>query len=99
MCRINSSSIEAGVLTAITDHGPAPYYLCDYPRVIGVLPVIAEGPNPLSGSVFFLKRFEKRAAAEPLSILKVSSSQQKIFPKAQQNKSLPPPLSTVDNQP
>ncbi|GBL90462.1 Retrovirus-related Pol polyprotein from transposon 297 [Araneus ventricosus] len=46
--------------------------------------------SPLSGSVFFLKRFEKRASAEPLSILKVSSSQQKIFPKAQQIKSLPP---------
>ncbi|GBN86851.1 hypothetical protein AVEN_156690-1 [Araneus ventricosus] len=49
--------------------------------------------NPLSGSVFFLKRFEKRTAAEPLSVLKVSSSQQKIFPKAQQIKSLPPPLN------
>ncbi|GBM98263.1 hypothetical protein AVEN_168790-1 [Araneus ventricosus] len=46
--------------------------------------------NPLIGSVFFLKRFEKRAAAEPLSILKMSSSQQKIFPKEQQIKSLPP---------
>ncbi|GBN54817.1 hypothetical protein AVEN_133106-1 [Araneus ventricosus] len=54
--------------------------------------------NPPSGSVFFLKRFEKRAAAEPLSILKVSSSQQKIFPKAQQIKSLPPfELWTVSN--
>ncbi|GBM42138.1 hypothetical protein AVEN_99059-1 [Araneus ventricosus] len=54
--------------------------------------------NPLSGSVFFLKRFEKRAAAEPLSILKVSSSQQKIFPKAQQIKSRPPSeLWTVSN--
>ncbi|GBN73206.1 hypothetical protein AVEN_19291-1 [Araneus ventricosus] len=37
-----------------------------------------------------LKRSEKRAAVEPLSILKVSSSQQKIFPKAQQIKSLLP---------
>ncbi|GBM17101.1 hypothetical protein AVEN_133354-1 [Araneus ventricosus] len=54
--------------------------------------------NPLSGSVFFLKRFEKRAAAEPLSILKVSSSQQKIFPKAEKIKSLPPSeLLTVSN--
>ncbi|GBN42945.1 hypothetical protein AVEN_13666-1 [Araneus ventricosus] len=54
--------------------------------------------NPLSGSVFFLKRFEKRAAVELLSILKVSSSQQKIFPKAQQIKSPPPSeLWTVSN--
>ncbi|GBM41442.1 hypothetical protein AVEN_157738-1 [Araneus ventricosus] len=27
--------------------------------------------NPLSGSVFFVKRFEKRAIEEPLSVLKV----------------------------
>ncbi|GBN95726.1 hypothetical protein AVEN_81448-1 [Araneus ventricosus] len=51
-----------------------------------------------SGSVFFLKRFEKRASAEPLSVLKVSSSQQKIFPKAQQIKSLPSSeLRTISN--
>ncbi|GBM58765.1 hypothetical protein AVEN_179318-1 [Araneus ventricosus] len=54
--------------------------------------------NPLSGSVFFLKRFEKRAAAEPLSVLKLSSSQQNTFPKAQQIKSLPPSeLWTISN--
>ncbi|GBO43841.1 hypothetical protein AVEN_202716-1 [Araneus ventricosus] len=27
--------------------------------------------NPLSGSVFFVKRFQKRAIEEPLSVLKV----------------------------
>ncbi|GBM15713.1 hypothetical protein AVEN_262885-1 [Araneus ventricosus] len=61
---------------------------------VGALPLVLLGIrssiNPLSGSVFFLKRFETRAAAEPLSVLKVSSSQQKIFPKALQIKSLPP---------
>ncbi|GBM30932.1 hypothetical protein AVEN_9811-1 [Araneus ventricosus] len=52
--------------------------------------IVCDAINPLSGSVFFLKRFKKRAAAELLSVLKVSSSQQKIFPKVQQIKSLPP---------
>ncbi|GBN30476.1 hypothetical protein AVEN_138085-1, partial [Araneus ventricosus] len=51
------------------------FYFPDYPRdhplysdvnkkKIGYL-------NPLSGSVFFVKRFEKRAIEEPLSVLKV----------------------------
>ncbi|GBM38871.1 hypothetical protein AVEN_49737-1 [Araneus ventricosus] len=54
--------------------------------------------NPLSGSVFFLKRFEKRVATEPLSVLKVSSSQQKIFKKAQQIKTfLPYDMWTISN--
>ncbi|GBL99651.1 hypothetical protein AVEN_68896-1 [Araneus ventricosus] len=33
--------------------------------------LLSSGLNPLSGSVFFVKRFQKRAIEEPLSVLKV----------------------------
>ncbi|GBN63606.1 hypothetical protein AVEN_88734-1 [Araneus ventricosus] len=49
--------------------------------------------NPLSGSVFFLKRFEKRAAAEPLSVLKVCLPPNRRFSQKRSRSSLlPPPL-------
>ncbi|GBM76632.1 hypothetical protein AVEN_234853-1 [Araneus ventricosus] len=80
-----------------SETGPQ-YALAEINQLLNFYGLSLKKINPLSGSVFFLKRFEKRATAEPLSILKVSSSQQKIFPKAQQIKSLPPSeLWTVSN--
>ncbi|GBN25014.1 hypothetical protein AVEN_21192-1 [Araneus ventricosus] len=54
--------------------------------------------NPLSGSVFLVKRFEKRAIEDPLSVLKLRLPPNRICPKrAADSVSSPSELWTVNN--
>ncbi|GBM61597.1 hypothetical protein AVEN_226870-1 [Araneus ventricosus] len=51
--------------------------------------------NPLSGSVFFVKRFEKRAIEEPLSVLKVCLPPNRKCSESAADRVSSPPLSEL----